>query len=191
VSGIDRRVSVLDSALRVFARYGYRKTSMDDVARAADISRPGLYFYFSSKPELFRAAVEHALDDSVTAAQSALADPDRPLRDRLIEAFDHWSGRYVGPLSEEIGVLIDANPELLGTMPVEYPNRFLAIVTDALSATPPAPTHIPPGDVARTLLSTAIGIKHDAQTREEFRTRMTTAIDLYYRHRPDRPSAVS
>jgi AcrR family transcriptional regulator len=88
-----RRTRVLDAALPVFARYGYRKASMDDVAKAADISRPGLYFSFSSKPELFRAAVEQALDDSVTAAQLALADPDRPLRERLIEAFDHWSGR--------------------------------------------------------------------------------------------------
>jgi AcrR family transcriptional regulator len=181
VSGIDRRTRVLDAALLVFARYGYRKASMDDVAKAADISRPGVYFYFSSKPELFRAAVEHALDDSVTAAQLALADPDRPLRERLIEAFDHWSGRYVGPLAEEISMLIDSNPELLGTMPVEYPKRFLAIVTDALAATDDRPTRtqVPPTDVAKTLLSTATGIKRDVDTRDEFRARMTTAIDLY------------
>jgi AcrR family transcriptional regulator len=181
VSGIDRRIHVLDAALLVFARYGYRKASMDDVAKAADISRPGLYFYFSSKPELFRATVEHALDDSVTAAQLALADSDRPLRERLIEAFDHWAGRYVGPMAEEIGILIDSNPELLGTMPVEYPKRFLAIVTDALAATGDHPTRIrvPPTDVAKTLLSTATGIKHDVRTRDEFRARMTTAIDLY------------
>ncbi len=177
----DRRRHVLDAALLVFARYGYRKASMDDVARAADISRPGLYFYFSSKPELFRATVEHALDDSVTAARLALADADRPLRERLIEAFDHWSGRYVGPMAQEIGILLDSNPELLGTMPVEYPRRFLAIVTDALAAAGdhPTRTHVPPADVAKTLLSTAIGIKHDVGTRDEFRARMATAIDLY------------
>jgi AcrR family transcriptional regulator len=179
VNGIDRRTHVLDAALLVFARHGYRKASMDDVAKAADISRPGLYFYFSSKPELFRATVEHALDDSVTAARLALADPDRPLRERLIEAFDHWSGRYVGPMAQEIGVLIDSNPELLGTMPVEYPKLFLAIVTDALAADG-RPTRVSPADVARTLLSTATGIKHDVDTRDEFRARMTTAIDLYY-----------
>lgn len=180
MSGIDRRTHVLDAALPVFARHGYRKTSMDDVAQAADISRPGLYFHFSSKPELFRATVEHALDDSVQAAELALADPDRPLRERLIEAFDHWSGRYVGPMAEEIGVLLDSHPDLLGTMPVEYPKRFLAIVADALAATrDPTRTRVPPADVARTLLSTSTGIKHDVGTRDEFRARMTTAIDLY------------
>lgn len=71
-------------------------------------------------------------------------------------------------------------PELLGTMPVEYPKRFLTIVTAALADQPTrAVTQVPPTDVARTLLSTATGIKHDVGTRDEFRARMTTAIDLY------------
>lgn len=178
MGGIDRRTQVLDAALLVFARYGYRKASMDDVAKAADISRPGLYFAFSSKPELFRATVAHSLDDSITAARAALADPDRPLRDRLIDAFDHWSGRYVGPMAQEIDTLIDSNPDLLGTMPVEYPKRFLAIVTDAVAHDERA-TGISPTDVASTLVSTATGIKHDVATRDEFRARMTIAIDLY------------
>ncbi|MFD2472522.1 TetR/AcrR family transcriptional regulator [Amycolatopsis silviterrae] len=170
--GSDRRTHVLDSALEVFARYGYRKASMDDVAKAADISRPGLYFYFSSKPELFRATVRHSLDSSIEAARLALADSGRPLRERLIEAFDHWAGRYVGPMAAEIGVLIDSHPDLLGTMPADYPKRFRALVIDALGGPSPA-------DVAGTLNSTSIGIKHDAETRDEFRTRMTIAIDLY------------
>ncbi|MGW5822670.1 TetR family transcriptional regulator, partial [Streptomyces noursei] len=37
----DRRTAVLDSAMVTFARFGYRKTSMEEVARAARISRPG------------------------------------------------------------------------------------------------------------------------------------------------------
>jgi AcrR family transcriptional regulator len=41
---IPRRADVLDAAWRTFTRYGYRKTSMDDVAAEAEISRPGLYF---------------------------------------------------------------------------------------------------------------------------------------------------
>ena len=179
MSGIERRAQVLETALHVFARHGYRKASMDDVARAADISRPGLYLYFSSKAELFRATVEHALDGSIQAAQRALSDLDVPLRDRLIEAFDHWSGRYVGPLAAEIDVLIDANPGLLGTMPVEYSRRFLATVTETLTAVEHRHTRTTPADVARTLISTAAGIKHDVSTRDEFQARMTIAIDLY------------
>ena len=174
----DRREHVLDAALLTFARYGYRKASMEDVARAADISRPGLYFYFASKPDLFRAAVTRALDGDIAAAQSALAGTDRPLRDRLIEAFDHWTGRYVGPMTKDVAILIENSPTLLGPMSTEYPARFARMVTDALTAGLSADRESAARDVAQTLLSTASGIKHQASTREEFLARMTVGIDL-------------
>jgi AcrR family transcriptional regulator len=175
----SRLERVLESALLTFARYGYKKTSMEDVARAADISRPGLYFLFASKQNLFQAAVTRALDDDVDAAQRSLADTGRPLRDRLIEAFDWWTGRYIGPMAKEVAVLMETNPELLGPLVVDYPQRFAAMVTDAIAAGLPAGRAVIAEDVARTLLSTAGGIKHEVTTREEFVARMTVAVDLF------------
>lgn len=175
----SRREHVLEVALATFARYGYKKTSMEDVARAADISRPGLYFLFTSKQNLFRAAVTHALDDDLEAANRVLADTQRPLRDRLIEAFDLWTGRYIGPMAKEVAVLIETNPELLGPIAADYPQRFVGVVTDAVAVA------LPPGcrgmayDMARTLISTAAGIKHEASTREEFVARITIGVDLF------------
>jgi AcrR family transcriptional regulator len=177
-SEAGRREHVLDAALLTFARYGYRKASMDDVARAADISRPGLYFYFASKRDLFRAAVTHALDGDVAAAGQALADTDRPLRERLIEAFDHWTGRYIGPMTKDVAIVIDNNPDLLGPIVTEYPGRFATMITDTLTAAAPADRAETAANVARTLLSTANGIKHEASTREEFIAKMTVGIDL-------------
>lgn len=174
-----RRERVLAAALVTFARYGYKKTSMEDVARGADISRPGLYFLFTSKQNLFRAAVTQALDDDVEAAKRSLKDTRRPLRDRLIEAFDLWTGRYIGPMAKEVAVLMNTNPELLGPIVTDYPRRFAEMVTGAVAA------GLPPGsagmaeDMARTLLSTAGGIKHEAATREEFVARMTVGVDLF------------
>ena len=174
----SRREHVLEVALLIFARYGYRKASMEDVARAADISRPGLYFYFASKQDLFRAAVTHALDGDIAAAEGALADTDRPLRDRLIEAFDHWTGRYVGPMTKDIGILIEKNPDLLGPISTQYPIRFAKMVTDALTAGMPAERRGLASDMAQTLLSITSGIKHEVSTREEFLARMTVGVDL-------------
>jgi AcrR family transcriptional regulator len=175
--GGGRRQHVLEVALLIFARYGYRKASMDDLAGAADIFRPGLYFYFASKQDLVRAAVIHALDGDIAAAERSLADADRPLGTRIIDAFDHWTGRYVGPMSKDFAALIESNPDLLGSVSTEYPKRFAKIVTDALTAAMPAERGLA-RDVAQTLLSTAIGIKHDANDRQEFVTRMTVAVDL-------------
>jgi AcrR family transcriptional regulator len=174
-----RREQVLVAALVTFARYGFKKTSMDDVARSADISRPGLYFLFSSKRSLFVAAVTHALDDDVAAAKRSLVDLGRPLRDRLIEAFDLWTGRYVGLVAKDVAMLIETNPELLGAAVTDYPKRFLKMVTDAIAAELPSGHLRLAEDVAGTLLSTASGIKHETATREEFVTRMTIGVDLF------------
>ncbi|HVV12443.1 TetR/AcrR family transcriptional regulator [Amycolatopsis sp.] len=175
----SRREHVLKSALETFARYGYKKTSMEDVARAADISRPGLYFLFTSKQNLFRDAVTYALDGDVEAAERALADTERPLRDRLIEAFDLWTGRYVGSMAKEVAVLIETNPELLGPVVADYPKRFLEIVTAAVAAELPSRRASVAEDMARTLLSTAGGIKHEVNTRIDFVARMTVGVDLF------------
>jgi hypothetical protein len=63
-------------------------------------------------------------------------------------------------------------------MATEYPRRFAGMVTDALTAGTPADRGDIAVDVARTLLSTANGIKHEASTREEFLAKMTIGIDL-------------
>lgn len=173
-----RREHVLAVALQAFARYGYRKTSMEDVAQAADISRPGLYFLFTSKQNLFQAAVVQALDVDINAAQGSLADAGRPLRDRLIEAFDFWTGRYIGAMAKEVPLLIETHPELLGSVVTEYPRRFADMVSSALTADLPSARKGIAADVARTMLSTAVGIKYDASTRAEFVARVTVGIDL-------------
>jgi hypothetical protein len=103
----------------------------------------------------------------------------RPLRDRLIEAFDLWTGRYIGPMAKEVAILIETNPELLGPIVIDYPKRFLEMVTAAVAADLPSGRVGIAEDMARTLLSTAGGIKHEATTREEFVARMTIGVDLF------------
>jgi hypothetical protein len=79
-----------------------------------------------------------AFDDDVEAPQRSLSDTGRPLRDRLIEALDLLTGRYIGSMAKEIPLLIETNPELLGPMATDYPARFAEMITDALAA------HLPP-----------------------------------------------
>jgi AcrR family transcriptional regulator len=173
-----RRELVLASALGTFARYGYQKTSMEDVARAAAISRPGLYLLFGSKQELFAAAVTQALDQGVAAAAGVLADTTRPLRDRLLEAFDQWTGRYIGAMSREVNSMAEEYQDLLGPAVAEYPRRFAALLNAALTESLDTPKAHRSAAVAQTLISTSIGIKHEVTTREAFLERLAIAIDL-------------
>ena len=52
-----REQQMLDAAIKVFSRNGFYETSMDAVAREAQISKPMLYLYYGSKDELFGACV--------------------------------------------------------------------------------------------------------------------------------------
>ncbi|MFJ9776738.1 TetR/AcrR family transcriptional regulator [Kitasatospora sp. NPDC101157] len=171
----DRRSAVLDSALATFARFGYRKSSMEEVARAARISRPGLYFLFSSKQDLFRAAAAQALERDIAAAERALADAGRPLPERLVEAFDHWAGRYVGPLARDVAAVIEDNPDLLGEIARTAPRRFEELITDAIAA---GSGREKAAAVAQTLISASTGLKHQAATRESYLERLGVAVQL-------------
>lgn len=54
--------------MEVFAQFGYRRASMDQVAEEAGLTRQALYHYFKSKADLFRASVE-ALHEGAHAAE--------------------------------------------------------------------------------------------------------------------------
>ena len=166
-----RRDAVLESALLTFARHGYRKTSMEEVARTARISRPGLYFLFASKQDLFRAAVTRAIERDLAAAEEILADTGKPLRERLAGAFDRWAGRYVGPMSRDVPEVIEQNPDLLGPITRTAPKRFEELVVAAVGGESA-------GGIAQTLISVSVGLKHQVETREAYLGRMTTAISL-------------
>ncbi|MEB4613625.1 TetR/AcrR family transcriptional regulator [Leucobacter sp. M11] len=67
-----KAAAVLRAARPAFASHGYAKTTMQDIASAAGISRASLYLLFANKEELFRAG-------SVEAHRAVLADVDRAL----------------------------------------------------------------------------------------------------------------
>jgi AcrR family transcriptional regulator len=176
--GADRRSAILSSALTTFARFGYRKTSMDEIARAAHISRPGLYFLFASKEDLFRAAVERGLNEDLAGVERILGESGRPIRERLLEAFDRWAGRYIGPMSRDITAVIDDNPELLGEIAVDMPLRFADLVASAIRSPGSGLSADTSTALAQTLISTSIGIKHQVQDRATYGARLAVAIDL-------------
>ena len=55
--GIAKREEILDVALEVFAKKGYDRTSVREIARLTGLSQTGLLHHFSSKEELFAEAL--------------------------------------------------------------------------------------------------------------------------------------
>jgi len=178
-----RHLAVLDAAVGVFARYGFRKASMDEVARAAGVSRQGLYLQFANKEELFRRALEHSLNSQLTAALAALARTEHGLEARLIAACDAWSGRFVGSLGADASDLMCASTSLAGTTLSRYESQFEAALARAIADSPLdgycTKEDLCPKDLARTLHATARGLKHSCMSREEFVKGMTVAARMF------------
>jgi len=59
----DRHAQLLDVAEELFTREGYDRVSIEDVARAAGVSRPVIYQHHGSKEGLFLAAARRARDE--------------------------------------------------------------------------------------------------------------------------------
>jgi AcrR family transcriptional regulator len=73
-----RREEILDAAARVFAEHGYPGTEMQFVADAGQIGKGTIYRYFSSKEELFLAAVDRGmrrLREGVDRSTEGVPDP--------------------------------------------------------------------------------------------------------------------
>ncbi|HOG63778.1 MAG TPA: TetR/AcrR family transcriptional regulator [Sedimentibacter sp.] len=54
----NKKKLILDIATQLFTRFGFAKTSLDEIAAAAQIAKGTVYYYFPSKEDLFIASVE-------------------------------------------------------------------------------------------------------------------------------------
>ena len=49
---------IVDVAQRLFAKYGFKKTTIDEIAHSAHIAKGSIYYYFDSKEDIFRAVLD-------------------------------------------------------------------------------------------------------------------------------------
>ena len=140
-----RLEQILGAAYLCFTRHGVRRTTMDDIARQAGMSRPGVYQYVRSKEDAFRRLAERLLDSSLTAARARAAAPGT-LSDRLTSVL-------LAKLDMTMTLRRDSPAhaaELLGA-----DTRLTAEPVDAYNA-----------DMTRLLADTVAAARPDADARE-------------------------
>ena len=54
---------IVDAARKLFYKFGFKKVSMDEIAREAGVTKKTVYTYFSSKEELFKYFIQEELDN--------------------------------------------------------------------------------------------------------------------------------
>lgn len=158
--------AILYAAFDAFRMYGFRRTSMEDIARNAGMSRAALYLHFKNKEAIFRSMVGAYYAQAAEAARAALETPGGP-EEVLQAAFEAQSGdgyrlMLESPHGEE---LMDTKHATAGDTAAEGEAALAAVYAGWLEREAAAGriTLAPFGgnaaEIARTMLAALYGLK--------------------------------
>src|SRR5882757_5643987 len=71
------RTRILDAAMTVFRHHGFRRSSIEQAAEAAGLTRQALYHHFKSKEALFRAVIERVYESTLAAEIAAVETAEK------------------------------------------------------------------------------------------------------------------
>ncbi len=70
----NKRQFILEEAAKCFGKYGYEKTILDDIGKAANMNKATLYYYFKNKEEIFMAVVLAESERFIADLQAKVKD---------------------------------------------------------------------------------------------------------------------
>ena len=75
---MNTRETILTTSQKLFARFGFNKTTVDEIARATHIAKSTLYHHFPSKEEIFRGVIKRESQDLARRIHEAVEAADSP-----------------------------------------------------------------------------------------------------------------
>ena len=75
--------SILRVANQLFSRFGFQKTSMDEIAKVARKAKGSLYYHFTSKEDLFREVVAIEMTRLKSQLSTIVCNPDLKASDKI------------------------------------------------------------------------------------------------------------
>jgi AcrR family transcriptional regulator len=187
---MDTPQRIVDAALAVFGRYGYRQASMEAVAEQAGLSRQALYRHFPTKETLFEAVVEGlhgaSLGAAAEAARAARARGDGAA-EVLLAQLDARSGYILSRLhgSAHAPELLDENNRRCGAIAAAAGERFAAQLASTVRSERRAgrlalKQGLSPDSLTRLLIAAARGIKSAVPPPgpEAFRRELASMVEL-------------
>lgn len=179
---------ILDAALELFRQHGYRRTSMEDIAHAANVAKGTLYIYFKSKDELFEALARRLAGEVSHGVRDVLAR-DLPFKDKVLAVLDAKLGfvfRWIlsSPHAAELTAPTSQLPDDV-FRPVDNELRaglaalFRASVKKGEMDLKAA--GLTPESAVDTLLAAAHGAEFGAKSEEDFHDRLSRITRLTLR----------
>ncbi|MGW3953320.1 TetR/AcrR family transcriptional regulator [Streptomyces sp. NPDC004752] len=173
----ERLGQILDAAYACFTRHGVRRTTMDDIARSAGISRAAVYQYVRNKSDAFRRLGARLLDTSLAEACAAASAPGS-LGDQLtgaLEAKLELTLRLWRDSPAHAAELLGADAQLLAEPIADYNAAML----DLLAATVTGVRWQTDGrEFAELLLALTRGLEADLSDPDAPRRRLRRGVAL-------------
>jgi AcrR family transcriptional regulator len=165
-----RKNIILEAALKCFLQFGYAKTSMNDIAREAGISRPLIYLKFKSKEDLYVGVFKYLTEGRVQAAQKILKYK-LSKKDKLIYIFEVF---LLEPWEQTIGKPMSADfyancRTLVPKLTEKYKYQRLKCIQSILIDE----------KTSETFMLAAEGLKSDLPDTKVLRNRLLILIDHF------------
>jgi AcrR family transcriptional regulator len=193
----SRRALILDAAQGVFGQYGYRRASMDDIAREAGIAKGTIYLSFASKEEVFQALSQRLSQRMLTGAETASRQPGTTA-DKLAAMHAAWFGTYAETIrrSPHAADLLDAKHRLSADLVADAASRYRRLVRDVLAQAAAAgeldlaPVGLTVDTAAELLIASARGLEPGAASPATYRRHLDALVRVMIAglRRPGRPA---
>jgi AcrR family transcriptional regulator len=180
------RERILTAAFTLFGRYGFKRTSMEDIASEAGLSRAGVYLQFRNKEDIFRELAGGLHEEALSGAEAALRS-DQPLPKRLQAAVEAKTLRMIEVIhaSPHGSELIDEKNRLCGDLAVDSELRFQGMLARAfkhadeenqIDLRDPGLT---PAQAAELFAGAVSGLKGAETTADVYKKRLALFVRLF------------
>lgn len=182
----NKRESVFEAASEKFSSYGFRRTSMNDIAEAAGISRAALYLMFDNKEDLFRQLASFRQGQAISEAVAVLSS-EAPIASRVTDAILAYERIYYEPVADSPhgGEFMELNQSVASDDMIEGRARLIGHLARSLSDARDhgeisfLPESIPAEDFADLLMHSVNGMKKAAVSVEDFRKKIRALCAVF------------
>ena len=170
--------ALLDGAMEQFARHGFAKTSMSDIAQAAAISRTSLYNHFPTKEEVFKALSSRINSNVYAAVITAMNAPgawDRRLLG-IVNARVSWVYELLHA-SQYGRELISEKNRICGGDVLAANDRFQMLIARLLAESPASNRDF--DALAKVLVQSVNGVLEKAETRQQAEQGVHLLLEMF------------
>jgi AcrR family transcriptional regulator len=131
---VETREKILGTAVKLFSSRGYADTSLAQVARAAHVSKALVLWYFESKDQLFRAALQHFLAPYEIDSQVLDGLDERQQVEKLVDDYYDFIAEHLYSVRFVLGQVVggDENSQELVTRARELHVIYRGLLTTIL-----------------------------------------------------------